>query len=144
LATHKVGKKRQARSRLQSIEKSSQLFELEPLALPEDEIRRLVALTTTRYKIEPFVRQLVRLMDELKAGKTNNLAKLPRPGRDESRAILFAAIAKTVSEGQQMAAYHTAFRAGLFAYENSLDHLLAFMDYLDRLRERKGLDSGGA
>ncbi|HUS11828.1 MAG TPA: hypothetical protein VMZ30_15275 [Pyrinomonadaceae bacterium] len=110
-------------------------FELEPLALPEDEIRRLVVLTTTRYRIEPFVRQLIRLMDELKSGQTHNIAKLKRPGRDESRRILFAAIAKTVNEGGEMEAYHTAFRAGLYAYENSLDHLLAFMDYLDRLRQ---------
>jgi hypothetical protein len=116
---------------------ASKNFELEPLALPEDEIRRLVALTTTRYKIEPFVRQLIRLMDELKAGQSQDIAKLTRPGKDESRRILFAAIAKTVSEGREMAAYHTAFRAGLYAYENSLDHLLAFTDYLDCLRQNK-------
>jgi hypothetical protein len=100
-------------------------------------IRRLVALTTTRYKIEPFVRQLIRLMDELKAGQSHNIAKRTRSGRDESRRILFAAIANTVNEGQEMAGYHTAFRAGLYAYENSLDHLLAFMDYLDGLRPNK-------
>jgi hypothetical protein len=48
-----------------------------------------------------------------------------------------AAIAKTVNEGRTMAAYHTAFQAALYAYENSLDHLLAFHDYLDRFRQRK-------
>jgi hypothetical protein len=37
--------------------------------LPEDEIRRLVVLTTIRYKIEPFVSQLVKLKEELKAGQ---------------------------------------------------------------------------
>jgi hypothetical protein len=111
-------------------------FRLEPLALPDDEIRRLVALTTTRYKIEPFVRQLIKLIDELKAGQSHNIAKLPRPGRDESRRILFAAIAKTINNGQEMAAYHTAFRAGLYAYENSLDHLMAFIDYSDGLRQQ--------
>ena len=91
--------------------------------------------TTPGYKIEPFVRQLIRLMDELKAGQSHNSAKLTRPARDESRRILFAAIANTVDDGGGMAAYHTAFRAGLYAYENSLDHLLAFMEYLDRLRQ---------
>jgi len=137
MANNKVRRNRRARSGLLSIEKPSQHFELEPLALSEDEIRRLVGLTTTRYKIEPFVRQLIRLMDELKTGQNNNIAKLMRPGRDESRRILFAAIANTVNEVQEMAAYHTAFRAGLYAYENSLDHLLAFIDYLDRLRQDK-------
>jgi hypothetical protein len=75
-------------------------------------------------------------MDDLKAGQTHNIAKLTRPGRDESRAILMAAIAKTVNEGRTMAAYYTAFQAALYAYENSLDHLLAFKDYLDRCRQR--------
>jgi hypothetical protein len=137
MATDKVRRNRRTRSGRSSIEKASQPFELEPLALHEDEIRRLVARTTTRYKIEPFVRQLIRLIDELKSGQTHNIAKLMRPGRDEARRKLFAAIAKTINEGGEIAAYHTAFRAGLYAYENSLDHLLAFMDYLDRLRQSK-------
>lgn len=95
-------------------------------------------LTTSRYKIEPFVRQLIRLMDHLKAGRTNNIAKLPRPGKDKSRATLFAAIARTVNEGRTMAAYHTAYQATLYAYENTLDHLLAFHEYLGTLRQKKG------
>ena len=119
------------------LSRSSRTSELEPLASPEDEIRRLVLLTTTRYKIEPFVRQLIRLMDKLKAGQTNNIAKLTRPGKDKSRAILFAAIAKTVNDGRTTAAYHTAYRATLYAYENTLDHLLAFHDYLNCLRQKK-------
>lgn len=113
------------------MKKPSKRLHSEPLALPEDEIRRLVVLTTTRYKIEPFVRQLIRLMDELKAEKTQNIAKLTRPGRDESRAILLAAIAKTVNDGRTMAAYHTTYQAALYAYENTLDHLMTFHDYLD-------------
>lgn len=119
------------------LSKSSRIAELEPLALPEEEIHRLVLLTTTRYKIEPFVRQLVRLMDDLKAGQINNIARLMRPGRDTSRAMLFAAIAKTVNEGRTMAAYHTAYQASLYAYENTLDHLMAFHQYLDCLARKR-------
>lgn len=118
--------------------------QLEPLALPEDEIRRLVVLTTTRYKltttrykIEPFVRQLVRLMDNLEAGRSHNVVKLTRTSRDNSRAILLAAIAETVNEGRTMAAYHTAYQAALYAYENTLDHLMAFHVYLDCLRQKR-------
>lgn len=117
--------------------KSFRISELEPLALPEDEIRRLVVLTTTRYKIEPFVRQLIRLMDDLKFGQTKNIAELTRPGRDKSRAILLAALAKTANEGRTMVAYHTAYQAALYAYENTLDHLMAFHEYLDCLREKR-------
>jgi hypothetical protein len=119
------------------LSKSSRVSELEPLALPEDEIRRLVMLTTMRYKVEPFVRQLSRLMDELKAGRTKNVAKLTRPGRDTSRARLYAAISKTVNKGRTMAAYYTAYQAALYAYENSLDHLLAFHEYIGCLRQKK-------
>ena len=130
-------KKRLAVKKQAAVAKSSKDFNPDQLALPEDEIRRLVLLTTVRYKIEPFVKQLIRLMDALKGGETNNIAKLTRPGRDSSRAILFAAIAKTVNEGGTMAAYHTAYQAALYAYENSLDHLLAFHEYVGCLRQKE-------
>jgi len=116
--------------------RSAGTSQLEPLALPESEIRTLVVLTTTRYEIEPFIKQLIRLMDDLKAGQTNNVAKLTRAGRDGSRATLFAAIEKTANEGRTMAAYYTAYQAALYAYENTLDHLLAFHDYVDCLRRK--------
>jgi hypothetical protein len=105
--------------------------------LPEDEIRRLVLLTTTRYEIKPFAKQLIRLMDDLKLGQTNNIAKLTRPGRDESRAMLFAAITKTANEGWTLAGYQTTYQAALYAYENTLDHLMAFHDYLYYLRQER-------
>lgn len=130
-------KKRPVAKEQAAVAKPSRGFNPEHLALPEDEIHRLVLLTTGRYKIEPFVTQLIRVMDHLKAGRTENIAKLTRPGRDESRAVLFAAIAKTVSDGRTMAAYHTTYQATLYAYENSLDHLLAFHEYLGCLRQKR-------
>jgi hypothetical protein len=133
---HGVRKRQRANKGLGSLEKPSKLHHSEPLALPEEEIRRLVLLTTARYKIEPFVRQLIRLMDDLKAGQTSGVMKLTRPGRDESRVTLFAAIAKTVNERRTMAPYHTAYQAALYAYENTLDHLMAFHEYLDCLRQK--------
>jgi len=135
---HQIRQKQGAQKRQRSGEKASKHFHSDQLALPEDEIRRLVVLSTTRYKIEPLVGHLIKLMDELKAGHTYEIAKLTKPGRDESRGILLAAIAKTVNDGRTMAAYHTAYQAALYAYENTLDHLLAFHDYLDYLRQ-KGL-----
>ncbi|HEV7798763.1 MAG TPA: hypothetical protein VGO73_11435 [Pyrinomonadaceae bacterium] len=135
MTTHHGQRKQLAHRGQPAHKKGSKRFNADHLALPGDEIRRLVLLTTTRYKIEPFVRQLIRLMDELRAGQTSNIAKLTKPGRDKSRAILFAAIAKIVNEGRTMAAYHTAYQATLYAYENSLDHLLAFHEYLDRFKQ---------
>src|SRR5258708_35106663 len=119
-----------------SLTESSRVVKLEPLTLPEDKIRRLVLRTTSRYKIEPFVRQLVTVMDHLKAGRAKNVARMRTSRRDQSRKILIGAIAKAAKEGRTMAAYHTAFQAALYAYENSLDHLLAFHDYLDGSRDK--------
>jgi len=76
-------------------------------------------------------------MDELKAGQTNKITKLARPGGHKSQATLFEAIAKTATEGRTIAAYHTTYRAALYAYENSLDHLLAFHEYVDCVRRSK-------
>jgi hypothetical protein len=36
-----------------------------------------------------------------------------------------------------MAAYHTTYQAALYAYENTLDHLTAFHEYVDYLRKKK-------
>ena len=105
------------------------------LALPQEEIRRLVVRSTTRYDIEPFLRQMVRIMDELKAGRTRKVARLSVSGRDQSSAILITAISNAAREGQTLAAHETAFLAALYAYENSLEHLRAFLGCLKRLRK---------
>jgi hypothetical protein len=130
-------RKKQVTPRAPQAKRLKLTFDPDSLALPEDEIRRLVVLTTTRYKIEPFVRQLIRLMDDLKLGRTNNIGKLTRSSRDKSRATLFAAIAETATEGRTLAAYHTTYQAALYAYENTLDHLMAFHEYLDQLRPER-------
>jgi hypothetical protein len=104
------------------------------LALPQEEIRRLVVRSTIGYRIEPFVKQMVRVMDNLKAGRIRRVATLTVSRRDQSRATLIAAISKAAREGRAMAAHETAFMAALYAYENSLDHLRAFVEYLDGFR----------
>src|SRR5262249_4299871 len=105
------------------------------LALPQDEIRRLVERSITRYKIEPFVRQMIRVMDDIKAGRIRKVSTLSPSKRDQSKAILIAAISNAAKEGRAMAAHETAFLAALYAYENSLDHLRAFIAYLAKLRK---------
>jgi len=119
-------------------------FHPDHLALPQDEIRRLVTLSTTKYRIEPLVNQMVRVMDDLKAGKIRRVATLTVSRRDQSRATLIDAISNAARKGHTLAAHETAFLAALHAYENSLDHLRAFLGYLDdfrkptRRRERTG------
>lgn len=105
------------------------------LALPLEEIRRLVLHSTIPHNIKPFVRQMIRVMDNLKAGRLRRIATLRVSSRDPSRATLITAISNAAREGRVLAAHETAFLAALFAYENSLDHVRAFLDYLDRLRK---------
>jgi hypothetical protein len=117
-------------------------FRCDHLALPQDKIRRLVAGSTTRYSIEPFVKQMVRVMDNLKAGRTRRVATLTVSRRDQSRATLIAAISNAAREGNTIAAHETAFMAALYAYENSLDHLRAFLEYLDGFKEPASRNEG--
>ena len=77
------------------------------------------------------------VMDNLKAGRIRKVATLTVSTRDQSRAVLITAISNAAREGNTMAAHETAFLAALYAYENSLDHLLAFHDYLDCFRRSR-------
>jgi hypothetical protein len=109
-------------------------FNPDHLALPQKEIRRLAVNSTTSYKIEPFVRQMIRVMDNIKAGRIPTVVRLSVSKRDPSRAILIKAISNAAREGRTMAAHETAFLAALYAYENSLNHLRVFLRYLDGFR----------
>lgn len=95
----------------------------------------MVERSTSRYKIEPFVKQMVRVMDNIKAGRIRRVATLRVFPRDQSRAALIAAIANAAREGRALAAHETAFLASLYAYQNGLDHLRAFLDYLVPFRK---------
>lgn len=105
------------------------------LPLPPEEIRRLVLRSTIGYNIEPFVRRMVRVMDNLKAGRIQRVATLAVSKRDQSRATLITAISDAAREGKTLAAHETAFLAALYAYENSLDHARAFLRYLNGFRK---------
>jgi hypothetical protein len=74
-------------------------------------------------------------MDDLKAGRIQKVATLSVSSRDLSRATLITAISNAAREGNTLAAHETAFMAALYTYENSLDHLRAFLGYVDRLRK---------
>ena len=134
MANNQVRKNRPAGKGRRSLAKHLRRFDPDHLALPQEEIRRLVMRSTIRYRIEPFVKQMVRVMDNLKAGKIRRVATLSVSRRDKSRATLIAAISNAAREGRAMAAHETAFMAALYAYENSLDHFRAFLGYLDGFR----------
>ncbi|HXI25471.1 MAG TPA: hypothetical protein VNG71_16520 [Pyrinomonadaceae bacterium] len=134
MPNNQVRKKLPAGKGRRSLARHLRKFDPDHLALPQEEIRRLVVRSTIRYKIEPFVKQMVRVMDNLKAGRIRRVARLTISRRDQSRATLIAAISNAAREGNTMAAHETAFLAALYAYENSLDHLRAFVGYLDDIR----------
>src|SRR5713226_2185502 len=104
MVTHQVRKKRQAGGERRSPAKHLQSPNPDHLALPQDEIRRLVTRSTTRYQIEPFVKQMVRVMADLKAGRIRKVAKLTVSRRDQARAALITAISNAAREGCTIAA----------------------------------------
>ena len=109
-------------------------FNPEHTALPDEEVRWLVTRITTRGGVEPFVRVMVRVIDELRTGKGRRLAQATRRRGDAEFNELVSAMSDAVEEGRAMAAYHTAFYAASCAYQNSLDYLRALLDYLDGFR----------
>jgi hypothetical protein len=137
MKTTKAGKKKSAAERRRRAAKPLFKFNPEQTALPDEEVQWLVARITTRGGVEPFVRLMVKVIDELKAGKGRRLARAARRRGDAEFVELLSAMADAVKEGRATAAYHTAFYAASCAYQNSLDYLRALLSYLDAFRRRR-------
>ena len=130
-------KQRSGRRRQQPVESLSVFGGA--LALPEEELRRLVWQITARVSVEPFVRQMIRLVDSLQAGRTRPLAHMLKQSVEPQDTRLLAAIADEVRSGSMVVARNTALWAAGCAYQNSLDYFLDLLSYLSRFRpERKG------
>ena len=104
------------------------------LALPDEEIRRLVMRITAAGDVAPFVRRMVRFIDGLKTGRRVRVARLARGGANLDLVTLFSAMSRAVEEERLSAAYLTAFLAAHYAYQNSLDYACELLKYLDRFR----------
>lgn len=130
----KASKKKLAAERRPHARKALLKFNPEHTALPDEEVQWLVMRITTRSGVEPFVRLMVEIIDELKVGKDSRLARATRRRRDPEFAELMSAMSNAVRRGRAMAAYHTAFYAASCAYQNSLDYLRTLLGYLDGFR----------
>jgi hypothetical protein len=107
------------------------------LALPEEELRRLVFQITARESVEPFVRRMVRLIDSLQAGRTRPLARRRQRQRDPASARLLAAIDDEARGGSIVVARNTALWAVGCAYQNSLEYLFDLLSYLGHFRAKR-------
>ena len=112
-------------------------FRVEPLALPEEELRWLVLRISSRESVEPFVRKMVRLRESLDAGRTGLAAQWARSSKDPSFARLMKAIAHEAQDGSFGVACSTALCAAGYAYQNSLDYLRDLLSYIDRFKQHK-------
>jgi hypothetical protein len=111
-------------------------FDPDQLVLPLDEIRLLAMIITTRDGTEPFIRKMVTLSENLKAGRADAVARLARRSKDHTLNELLAPMSQAAGEGRVVAVGNTAFFAASFAYQNSLDYLRELMKYLDRFNRR--------
>lgn len=115
--------------------KSTSTNNVNPAILPLDELRQLVFEIVLRDSIEPFVWQMVILLDSLKAGQTDEVARVAGQSKDPAFTRLMSALFDAVEEGELVAARITAFLAAGYAYQESLDYYWDLMSYLDRFRE---------
>jgi hypothetical protein len=106
------------------------------LALPDEEIRRLVLRITAAGNIEPFVRRMVRFIDSLGTGRRVRVARVARRGANVDLVTLVSAMSRAVEEERLSAAYFTAFLAAHYAYQNSLDYACALVGYMDDFRRK--------
>jgi hypothetical protein len=106
------------------------------LALPEEELRRLVFQITSRASVEPFVRQMIRLVDSLQAGRTKPLMRLAAHKHEPASARLLAALAEEAQSGSIVVARNTALWAAGCAYQNSLDYFFDLLSYLGHFRSK--------
>ena len=104
------------------------------LVLPAEEVRCLVLQIVIAGEVAPFVRRMVAVIDELRAGRTAPLTRAARQRRNRPLAALLSAISRAAERGRVAEAEATAFYAAGYAYRNSLDYLLALLSYLDGLR----------
>ena len=106
-----------------------------PAILPLEELRQLVFQIVLRDRIEPFVLQMVTLLDSLKAGQTEEVAKVAGQSTDPAFVKFMSALSEVIDEGELVRAHITVFLAVGYAYQESLDYYWDLMSYLDRLRE---------
>jgi hypothetical protein len=106
------------------------------LALPDEEIRRLVLRITTAGNVAPFVRRMVRFIDSLKTDRPIHVARVARRSANLDLVTLVSAMSRAVEEKRFSAAYLTAFLAAHYAYQNSLDYVCALTGYMDSFRRK--------
>ncbi len=126
-------KRKSASKRCARAARSSNPFDALDLAMPDEELRRLVLRVTTDGNVEPFVRRMVRLMERLDAGRGAGAVRVPRG----DLGTLMSAVSRAAQDGRREAAYDTAFLAAHYAYQNSLVYLRELLRYLDRFRSRR-------
>jgi hypothetical protein len=111
-------------------------FDPDQLVLPLDEIRLLALIITTREGTEPFIRKMVTLSENAKAGRVDAVARLARQNKDHTLTELLTPMSQAAGEGRVVVVGNTAFFAASFAYQNSLDYLRDLMKYLDGFKRR--------
>lgn len=115
--------------------KPTSALNINPAILPLEELRQLVSEIILRDNIESFVRRMVILLDTLKAGQTDEVARVASQRKDPAFTRLMSALSGAVEEGELGAARITVFLVAGYAYQESFDYYWDLMSYLDRFRE---------
>jgi hypothetical protein len=108
---------------------------INPAILPIEELHQLVLQIILRNRIEPFARQMVTLLDSLKAGRMDEVVKVAGQSTHPAFVRLLSVLSEAVNEGELVRAHITVFLAAGYAYQESLDYYWDLMNYLDSFRE---------
>lgn len=111
------------------------IVDINPAILPLEELRQLVLQIILRDDIEPFLRQMVILLDSFKVGQFNRLAEVACQSKDPAFVKLMATLSTAVQEGELVVARITVFLAAGYAYQETHDYYWDVMSYLNRFRE---------
>jgi len=116
-------------------EKVSSSIRIDPGSLRNDELRQLVMkITHDGNRSKSFLRRMVILWDDVKAGETDKVVRFTRQSKDPALAKLMSAISDSVSKGEFGTASIIIFLAAGFAYQNTVDYYLDLRSYLDKFR----------
>ncbi|MGH9822155.1 MAG: hypothetical protein ACREDR_02690 [Blastocatellia bacterium] len=113
---------------------ASQIADANSPALSSEQIRAMAAKTTNRIRTDRFVLLLSDVHAALERGHDRKARRLASRYKLEPFRKLMQAVFAAASSGKRIDALNMLFQASLSGYENSFDHLRAYLQYVEEIQ----------
>ncbi|MGH9761076.1 MAG: hypothetical protein ACREDR_43880 [Blastocatellia bacterium] len=120
--------------RFKTTNPASQIADDKLFALSGEQIRALAAKITNRIRTDRFVLLLSDIHAAVKQGHDRKARRLASRYKLEPFRKLMQAVFAAASSGKRIDALNMLFQASLSGYENSFDHLQAYLQYIDEIQ----------